>query len=78
MTSRKRRVRHSEPVRTAPNPRVRRAVLMWGLSAALVMVASAVFYRQVVENEYLQGRSRKISIRIKKIFKLFNRYQFGL
>jgi hypothetical protein len=51
---------------------------MWGLSAALVMVASAVFYRQVVENEYLQGRSRKISIRIKKIFKLFNRYQFGL
>lgn len=67
MTSRKRRVRHSEPVRTAPNPRVRRAVLMWGLSAALVMVASAVFYRQVVENEYLQGEGERRYLRVGEI-----------
>ena len=67
MTSRKRRVRHSEPVRTAPNPRVRRAVLLWGLSAALVMVASAVFYRQVVENEYLQGEGERRYLRVGEI-----------
>jgi cell division protein FtsI (penicillin-binding protein 3) len=40
---------------------------MWGLSAALVMVASAVFYRQVVENEYLQGEGERRYLRVGEI-----------
>ena len=67
MTSPKRRIRRSDPVRATPNPRVRRAVLLWGLAAAMVMVASAVFYRQVVETEFLRGEGERRYLRLGEI-----------
>ncbi|WP_295456058.1 penicillin-binding protein 2 [uncultured Thiodictyon sp.] len=59
--------RPSERRRAAPNPRVRRRVLMWGLSAALVMVAGAVFYRQVLETEFLRGEGERRYLRVGEI-----------
>jgi cell division protein FtsI (penicillin-binding protein 3) len=43
-----------------PNPRVRRGVLLAGLSLAFGLVSSAVFYRQVIERDFLveQGELR--------------------
>jgi cell division protein FtsI (penicillin-binding protein 3) len=51
----------------APNPRVRRRILMGGLACAFVLVASAVFYRQVVENEFLRGEGERRYLRVGEI-----------
>ena len=67
MSSPKRRIRRADPVRAMPNPRARRAVLLWGLAAAMVMVASAVFYRQVVETEFLRGEGERRYLRLGEI-----------
>ncbi|WP_295385274.1 penicillin-binding protein 2 [uncultured Thiodictyon sp.] len=67
MLSPRRRVRPSERRRGVPNPRVRRRVLMWGLSAALLMVACAVFYRQVIETEFLRGEGERRYLRLGEI-----------
>jgi len=66
----KRRIKHGgrgtrDPV--PPNPRVRRRVLLGGLAFAFVMVASAVFYRQVVETEFLRGEGERRYLRVGEI-----------
>lgn len=67
MITPKRRARRSEPARVMPNPRVRRNVLLWGLAAAMLMVASAVFYRQVLTNDFLRNEGERRYLRVGEI-----------
>lgn len=70
MASPKRRGKYSgrtAPERSAPNPRVRRSVLLAGLSLAFVLVASAVFYRQVLETGFLRGEGERRYLRVGEI-----------
>lgn len=56
MASPKRRPRHPETERALPNLRLRRQVLLGGLSLAALALVSAVFYRQVLETDFLQQK----------------------
>ncbi|HYN79159.1 MAG TPA: penicillin-binding protein 2 [Lamprocystis sp. (in: g-proteobacteria)] len=70
MASPKRRAKYSgrnERDRVAPNPRTRRRVLLGGLGFAFVLVASAVFYRQVVETDFLRGEGERRYLRVGEI-----------
>ncbi len=67
MTSPRRQVKRGERGRAPPNPRVRRAVLLAGLSVAFVAVASSVFYRQVVETDFLRGEGERRYLRVGEI-----------
>ncbi len=53
--------------RAAPDPRLRRRVLLAGLCAAFIAVSSAVFFRQVVETDYLRGEGERRYLREAKI-----------
>lgn len=54
MASAKRRTRRPETERAPPNLKLRRQVLLGGLSVAALALVSAVFYRQVLETDFLQ------------------------
>lgn len=54
MASPKRRLRRPETERAPPNLRLRRQVLLGGLCMAALALVSVVFYRQVLETEFLQ------------------------
>ena len=50
----KKRSRHAETEHARPNLKLRRQVLLGGLSMAALALVSAVFYRQVIETDFLQ------------------------
>jgi cell division protein FtsI (penicillin-binding protein 3) len=50
----KKRSRHAEAEHARPNLKLRRQVLLGGLSMAALALVSAVFYRQVIETDFLQ------------------------
>lgn len=50
----KRRARRAETEHALPNLKLRRQVLLGGLSVAAVALVGAVFYRQVIETDFLQ------------------------
>ena len=54
MAVRNRRARQLAPRRAKPNLGLRRRLLMGALSLAFVMLSAGVFYRQVVQTEFLQ------------------------
>ncbi len=53
--------------RAAPNPRLRRGVLLAALGVAFVAVAAAVFFRQVLEDDYLRWEGERRYLREAKI-----------
>jgi cell division protein FtsI (penicillin-binding protein 3) len=64
---RKRRVSRAEPRRSKPNLLLRRRLLVGVLSTAFVVLSVAVFYRQVVETDYLRAEGERRYLRIGEI-----------
>ncbi len=67
MASRKRRARQIETERAQPNLRLRRRTLLGALSVSFVVLVSAVFYRQVVETDYLRSEGERRFLRVGEI-----------
>ena len=67
MASRKRRSRHIETERARPNLQLRRRTLLGALSIACVVLVSAVFYRQVLETDFLRGEGERRYLRVGEI-----------
>jgi cell division protein FtsI (penicillin-binding protein 3) len=65
--SRSGRSGRTERAQAAPDPRVRRRVLLAALGFAFVAVSSAVYFRQVWESDYLQGEGQRRYLREAKI-----------
>lgn len=63
MAIRSYRPRQGAGQRAKPNLRSRRLLLMGGLSVAFALVAGTVFYRQVIQTEFLQGEGEKRYLR---------------
>ncbi len=67
MLTHNRRARRAESRRARPNLVLRRRLLVGMLSTAFVVVAMAVFYRQVVETEYLRTEGERRYLRVGEI-----------
>ncbi|CRI65524.1 Peptidoglycan synthase ftsI [Thiocapsa sp. KS1] len=67
MSTRNRRARRSEPRRARPNLLLRRRLLVGILSSAFVVLSAAVFYRQIVETDYLRGEGERRYLRVGEI-----------
>ncbi|EGV19570.1 peptidoglycan D,D-transpeptidase FtsI family protein [Thiocapsa marina] len=67
MSTRNRRVRRSEPRRARPKLALRRRLLVGVLSSAFVVLSVAVFYRQVVETDYLRSEGERRYLRVGEI-----------
>jgi cell division protein FtsI (penicillin-binding protein 3) len=63
----RRRTGRSQPRRAAPNPSLRRRVLMAALCLAFAAVSSVVFFRQILETDYLRGQGELRYLREAKI-----------
>jgi cell division protein FtsI (penicillin-binding protein 3) len=64
---RKRRVTRAEPRRAKPNLLLRRRLLVGVLSSAFVVLSLAVFYRQIVETDYLRNEGERRYLRVGEI-----------
>ncbi len=68
MSTRKRRLARAEPRQAKkPNLTVRRRVLVGVLSTAFVVLSAAVFYRQVIETDYLRHEGERRYLRLGEI-----------
>ncbi len=67
MVSRKRRAKQTETERVLPNLRLRRRMLLGALSVSFLILISAVFYRQVLQTDYLRGQGELRYLREAKI-----------
>lgn len=67
MSTRNRRVRGPEPRRAKPNLALRRRLLVGALSTAFVVLSAAVFYRQVIETDYLRNEGERRYLRVGEI-----------
>ncbi|QVL46820.1 MAG: penicillin-binding protein 2 [Thiocapsa sp.] len=67
MSTRNRRPRRPEPRRARPNLALRRRLLVGVLSSAFVVLSAAVFYRQVVETDYLRSEGERRYLRVGEI-----------
>lgn len=67
MSTRNRRARRPEPRRARPNLALRRRLLVGVLSSAFVVLSAAVFYRQVVETDYLRSEGERRYLRVGEI-----------
>jgi cell division protein FtsI (penicillin-binding protein 3) len=65
--TRNRRARRTEPPRARPNLQLRRRLLVGGLSAAFMVLSVVVFYRQVVETDYLRNEGERRYLRVGEI-----------
>ena len=61
------RTERPDRVHASPNPRLRRRVLLAALGFAFVAVSSVVFFRQVLEDDYLRGEGERRYLREAKI-----------
>jgi cell division protein FtsI (penicillin-binding protein 3) len=64
---RKRRVARAEPRRAKPNLLLRRRLLVGVLSSAFVVLSLTVFYRQIVETDYLRNEGERRYLRVGEI-----------
>ena len=67
MSIRKRRVARAEPRRAKPNLLLRRRLLVGVLSSAFVVLSLTVFYRQIVETDYLRNEGERRYLRVGEI-----------
>lgn len=67
MASRSRRARRVVSPRAKPNLRLRRRLLVGILSGACILLFGAVFYRQVIETDFLQTEGERRYLRIGEI-----------
>jgi cell division protein FtsI (penicillin-binding protein 3) len=67
MATRNRRARRSAAPRAKPNLQLRRRLLVGVLSGAFVLLSGAVFYRQVIETDFLQTEGERRYLRIGEI-----------
>lgn len=67
MSTRNRRARRPEPRQARPNLALRRRLLVGVLSSAFVVLSAAVFYRQVVETDYLRSEGERRYLRVGEI-----------
>jgi cell division protein FtsI (penicillin-binding protein 3) len=67
VSTRNRRARRPEPRRARPNLALRRRLLIGVLSSAFVVLSVAVFYRQVVETDYLRTEGERRYLRVGEI-----------
>jgi cell division protein FtsI (penicillin-binding protein 3) len=67
VSTRNRRAPRPEPKRARPNLALRRRLLIGVLSSAFVVLSVAVFYRQVVETDYLRTEGERRYLRVGEI-----------
>ncbi|SDX07005.1 peptidoglycan D,D-transpeptidase FtsI family protein [Thiocapsa roseopersicina] len=67
MSTRNRRARRPEPRHAKPDLALRRRLLVGVLSSAFVVLSAAVFYRQVVETDYLRSEGERRYLRVGEI-----------
>jgi len=64
---RRRRSKRAEPRRARPNLQLRRRLLVSTLSGAFIVLSAVVFYRQVVETEFLRTEGERRYLRVGEI-----------
>lgn len=67
MATLRRRLRHRDEERAPPNRALRRRVLLSGLALAFVGLIGGVFYRQVVETDFLRQEGERRCLRVAEI-----------
>ncbi|MCG6896619.1 MAG: penicillin-binding protein 2 [Thiocapsa sp.] len=67
MSIRRRRSKRAEPRRARPNLQLRRRLLVSTLSGAFIVLSAVVFYRQVVETEFLRTEGERRYLRVGEI-----------
>lgn len=67
MSIRRRRARRAEPRRAKPNLELRRRLLLSALSVAFIALSAVVFYRQVVETDFLRTEGERRYLRVGEI-----------
>jgi cell division protein FtsI (penicillin-binding protein 3) len=67
VSTRNRRARRPEPRRAKPDLVLRRRLVVGALSSAFIILSVAVFYRQVVETDYLRSEGERRYLRVGEI-----------